>query len=167
MSTVYLYVKQHSITGLKYFGKTIKDPYIYKGSGKYWLKHISKHGRDKVVTLQVWKFSNLEEATEFALKFSLDNNIVESNEWANLMLENGINGGAVENNYFKIFNKLPRTKSHGSNISKSKKGKATKKYPVMVNNIVYESYAEASRIIGVSDQTWVAAQWVRRLLMLF
>ena len=32
--TIYLYVKQHSITGLKYFGRTTQaNPYKYKGYG--------------------------------------------------------------------------------------------------------------------------------------
>lgn len=35
MLPTYLYVKQHTITGLKYFGKTIKDPYVYPGSGTH------------------------------------------------------------------------------------------------------------------------------------
>jgi len=43
---IYLYVKIHKLTNLKYLGKTIKDPFKYKGSGKYWLKHIRKHGNN-------------------------------------------------------------------------------------------------------------------------
>lgn len=35
----YLYIKEHDITGLKYLGKTIADPYSYLGSGKYWKDH--------------------------------------------------------------------------------------------------------------------------------
>lgn len=50
MATVYLYVKQHSITGLKYFGKTVRDPNTYFGSGTYWNRHIDKHGREHVET---------------------------------------------------------------------------------------------------------------------
>ena len=53
--TIYLYVKQHSITGLKYFGKTTKiDPFLYKGSGKYWQRHIKKYGKNFIETLEVW-----------------------------------------------------------------------------------------------------------------
>ena len=37
---IYLYLKQHNITGLKYFGKTEQNPYKYKGSGIYWLRHL-------------------------------------------------------------------------------------------------------------------------------
>ena len=93
MSTIYLYVKKHSITGLKYFGKTqTPDPYKYLGSGSYWTKHIRKHGTEHIQTLEVWKFEDQEECTEFALKFSEENHIVESKEWANLRPENGLDG---------------------------------------------------------------------------
>lgn len=90
---IYLYVKQHQITGLLYFGKTTRsDPYNYKGSGKYWLNHISKHGRKHVNTINVWAFEDITPATSFAGDFSRAHNIVESTEWANLRYENGLDG---------------------------------------------------------------------------
>ena len=50
----YLYIKQHSITKKKYFGKTVsKDPYKYTGSGKVWNRHIKKHGKEHIDTLWV------------------------------------------------------------------------------------------------------------------
>jgi len=42
----YLYIKKHNVTGLKYFGKTVRDPLKYKGSGQYWLTHLKQHGND-------------------------------------------------------------------------------------------------------------------------
>jgi len=90
---IYLYVKQHCVTGMKYFGKTENpNPFKYGGSGKYWLRHIKKHGKH-IKTTEVWGFDDIELCVEFALKFSRDNNIVLSDEWANLIEENGINGG--------------------------------------------------------------------------
>ena len=94
MKPTYLYVKQHEETGLKYFGKTQrKDPFKYQGSGLYWKKHIEKYG-NKIKTLWVQRFDNIEELTKTALEFSMKNNIVESNEWANLKIENGLDGGS-------------------------------------------------------------------------
>jgi hypothetical protein len=91
----YLYIKRHTITGLKYFGKTTKqDPYAYLGSGKLWLRHIKKHGKEFVVTDWVRLFANETELVEFALNFSKENNIVKSTEWANLMDEDGKHGSA-------------------------------------------------------------------------
>jgi len=88
----YLYHKRHIKTGLNYFGKTTGNPYTYNGSGVYWNDHLRKHGKE-IETVQVWKFDNLEECSKFAIDFSIKNNIVESNEWANLCLENGLDGG--------------------------------------------------------------------------
>lgn len=89
---IYLYVKKHKTTGLKYFGKTTKkDPYSYLGSGKYWIRHLKKHGPD-VETINVWSFEDSQKCEKFALNFSSDNKIVESKEWANLRPENGRDG---------------------------------------------------------------------------
>ena len=96
MIPTWLYIKQHNKTGLKYFGKTTKDPYKYRGSGKYWKDHIRKHGND-VKTIWCELFDNKEILTEYAMKFSKENNIVESDEWANLILENGIDGNVPGN----------------------------------------------------------------------
>ncbi len=90
---IYLYVKQHAITGMKYFGKTnTRNPFVYVGSGKYWTRHIHKHGKEHVKTISVWGFDDKSICTEFALKFSLEHNIAESRDWANLIHENGIDG---------------------------------------------------------------------------
>jgi len=87
----YLYIKQHRVTGLKYIGKTIKNPIHYKGSGKYWLRHLKKHGYI-VDTIWYQLYNDAKSLTEAAIKLSLDNNIVESIEWANQKAENGLDG---------------------------------------------------------------------------
>lgn len=89
----YLYIKTHNKTGLKYFGKTsTKDPYKYKGSGKRWKRHIKKHGYNCSTEI-IGHYLNEEECKNAAIKFSKEHNIVESEEWANLKEENGIDGG--------------------------------------------------------------------------
>ena len=88
----WLYIKQHNLTGLKYFGKTTaKDPIKYKGSGKYWSDHVKQHG-NKITTLWCELFDDKKLLVEFALNFSKDNNIIESPSWANLIDENGVDG---------------------------------------------------------------------------
>lgn len=106
--TIYLYEKQHSITGLKYFGCTCKDPYTYTGSGSKWLKHLKNHGKDHVITINVWEFADYKECSLFALKFSLDNDIVESEDWANLVIEYG--GKYVPKGWIDRKNKAPAAK---------------------------------------------------------
>jgi hypothetical protein len=97
-TVIYLCVKEHKITKLKYFCKTTKkDPVRYLGSGKYWRDHLKIHGR-LVETLEVWQFDKQEDCTKFALDFSEKFDIVHAtNEngqkiWANLRPENGIDG---------------------------------------------------------------------------
>lgn len=86
---MYLYIKQHDATGLKYFGFTRnKNPFKYKGSGLRWKYHLSKHGRN-IHTVDVWGFDDETLCREFALRFSKENDIVNSSEWANLKEENG------------------------------------------------------------------------------
>lgn len=97
---IYLYVKTHNITGLKYFGKTIQDPFKYNGSGTRWKNHLVKHGYD-ISTEIIAEFTNLDECKKFALDFSKDNEIVKSSSWANLK-EEDISGG------FDHINSLPK-----------------------------------------------------------
>jgi hypothetical protein len=146
----YLYIKTHNKTGLKYFGKTTNNPYRYNGSGKHWLAHIKKHGND-ISTEILGYYTSLEECKNAALTFSKDNKIVESLSWANMINENGIDGGATIREYQPMTNdtkeklsislsgkvpwnkgmknatpgnKQPRTQEQKEKISKSLKGKS-------------------------------------------
>jgi hypothetical protein len=101
MPTIYLYVKQHLVTGLLYFGKTTcKDPFKYNGSGVYWTRHRRVHGYsgEFIKTLEVWGFDDQTLCTNFALNFSEVNDIVNAKDefgnklWANLIPENGLDG---------------------------------------------------------------------------
>lgn len=91
----FLYIKKHTKTGLLYFGKTTKNPENYVGSGLHWKRHIYKHGIEFVETIWFCLFLDEESIVDFALQFSLENNITESESWANLQPENGIDGGST------------------------------------------------------------------------
>lgn len=91
---IHLYVKTHRF---EYFGKTTKDDYVqYRGSGKYWSRHIKAHGYD-VSTILIKSFNDedIDECSIFAIEFSQVNNIVKSESWANLREENGLDGAPV------------------------------------------------------------------------
>ena len=93
----WLYIKRHSKTGLLYFGKTINaDPFYYKGSGTYWLRHLKVHGRRHVETLWCERFTDIFDLVEFALFFSEYMDIVASPAWANLIPENGLSAVMTE-----------------------------------------------------------------------
>jgi hypothetical protein len=90
--TIFLYIKTHNVTGLKYFGKTTKkDPHKYTGSGKYWKRHLHKHGFDYTTEI-IATFHDETLCEQFAIKFSTENGIVNSTSWANLQEENGLDG---------------------------------------------------------------------------
>jgi hypothetical protein len=84
-----LYVKTHNLTGLKYLGQTSKtDPHKYTGSGKYWLKHLKKHGSNYSTEI-LCEFEFKNQVDNMGLYYSKLWNVVESNEWANLKPESG------------------------------------------------------------------------------
>jgi hypothetical protein len=89
---IYLYVKTHRVTGLKYLGKTSStNPEKYKGSGKYWRSHIKMHGYD-VDTEILRECQSNDEVREWGRYYSQLWNIVESTAWANLSEEEGAGG---------------------------------------------------------------------------
>ena len=92
-----LYIMQHTITKKKYFGKTVRiDDSSYIGSGTYWQNHCKKYGKQHVIRL--WRseiFFDKEECKDFALSFSELFDIMNSDEWANIIPEDGMDGHAV------------------------------------------------------------------------
>jgi hypothetical protein len=87
---MYLYIKTHA-TGLKYLGKTVGDPYKYKGSGTHWLRHLNKHGEEHTTEI-LFETDDKELFKEKALYYSNLYNVVESKEWANIVPEQGDGG---------------------------------------------------------------------------
>jgi len=92
MTIYYLYVKTHTVTGLKYLGYTGKsDPFKYKGSGQYWLKHLRVHGNDYNTEI-LKECSDKQEVKYWGTYYSDLWDVVDSNEWANLKPETGYGG---------------------------------------------------------------------------
>lgn len=119
----YLYIKQHSETNKLYFGKTTNiDPIKYLGSGKLWSRFIKKYGKKYVVTLWYELFTSKESLIEFALQFSKEMDIVKSEQWLNLIPENGINGGSLPGKDHPCFGKPgPWLGKQNSNETKKRK----------------------------------------------
>jgi hypothetical protein len=92
---IYLIVKTHNITGLKYLCKTIRKDYEkYTGSGIYWKKHLKIHGKSISTTL-IRECMSTQEVKEWGLYYSNLWNIVEERDingkktWANMKPEEG------------------------------------------------------------------------------
>lgn len=98
---IYLYLKTHNKTGLKYIGKTTKDPFKYNGSGKYWKRHLKQHGID-ITTEILFQTEDKEIFKQKALDYSKKYNIVESDEYANLIDEKGDGGFTHNNPYWSL-----------------------------------------------------------------
>jgi hypothetical protein len=97
MCTYFLYLKTSPL-GLKYLGKTIKDPYSYMGSGKIWKRHIKKHKLtiNDIKTEILYQTNDLVDFKRKASDISYKLNIIESKEFANLIIEKG-DGGDTSN----------------------------------------------------------------------
>lgn len=119
----YLYVKTHNMTGLKYFGKTTTTRTRYRGSGSYWVRHIKKHGYD-VTTEIIGYFIDQNECMNFAINFSIENDIVNSRLWANERIENGLDGGDTRSQKDETAKKEIIEKTKQSNASKTPEEKA-------------------------------------------
>jgi len=93
----YLYIKT-SPFGLKYLGKTTKNPYIYNGSGKIWKRHLKKYNLSyiDIKTEIVFETNDVSELIKIGNELSIKYNVVKSNEWANLRIENS-DGGDTSN----------------------------------------------------------------------
>ena len=93
MITYYLYIKT-SPFGLNYLGKTTKDPFIYIGSGKIWLRHVRKHNLTSkdIQTKIMFETNDVNALISEGIKLSNELDIVNSPEWANLRVESGDGG---------------------------------------------------------------------------
>jgi len=152
----WLYLKQHNKTGLKYFGKTIRNPDVYHGSGVYWTKHLEKHGYD-VTT--VWKqlFTSKEDLVKFALEYSQKNNIVESTEYANLKPEDGLMGGdtGITDQGRKIISEKSKNQRHTEETKqKIKEARAKQPDPMLGKKHSPETIAKIKAARALQKNIW-------------
>ena len=111
---------KNTILQLKNLGDVRKPRRI----GLRWKNHIKKHGYN-CRTYVIRTFTNMEDCMWFCKKFSIINNIVESNDWANLMEENGINGGSTRTG-------MKNTEESNRKNSEAHKGKKHNKDSVYI-----------------------------------
>lgn len=125
--TIYLYVKTHRKTGLKYLGKTTSsDPYTYKGSGSIWRDHLKEHGIEYDTEI-IRECQTKQELSQWGRYYSKLWNVVESPDWANQIPETG-GGSCSPESAKKISDALKgrkkslRTEEHKQNLSKATVG---------------------------------------------
>ena len=86
--TIYLYVKTHQKTGLKYLGKTTQDPFTYLGSGVDWKLHLKEHGKEHSTKI-IKECKTNSELSYWGRYYSELWNVAKSTEWANRIPETG------------------------------------------------------------------------------
>ena len=94
-----LMIKTHNKTNLKYlcYTRSEGEKYnSYKGSGTRWKKHLKKYG-DEITTELIFETNDKEAFVKEARAKSIEFNVVESEDWANLKLEEGDGGDTVSN----------------------------------------------------------------------
>ena len=102
---IIIYIKTHNKTKKKYLGKTgkfemksrkqlITDVHNYTGSGKYWKRHLKTHGKNYSTKI-IGIFFDVENCKRFAFYYSNKKDIINNKEWANLIIENGLDGRPV------------------------------------------------------------------------
>jgi hypothetical protein len=84
----------------------------------------------------VWEFLDEDACSEFALKFSAEHNIVNSNEWANLCIEDGKMGGNKLKDMTPI--RLAEICQHRANIQKEIWKSRSKEHQAKVTAIAWK-----------------------------
>ena len=126
--TIYLYVKTHRKTGLKYLGKTTStNPHTYHGSGGIWKQHLKEHGIDYDTKI-IRECRTNQELSQWGRYYSELWNVVESSDWANQIPETGGGGNHTEERK-ELFRqqqlgkmKGTRSEEHKKNLSAATKG---------------------------------------------
>lgn len=138
--TIYLYVKTHNKTGLKYLGQTSqKDPHEYPGSGTRWIHHLNKHGYDYSTEI-IKECQTKEELKKWGIYYSNLWNVVFSKEWANLKSEEGDGGSLTK----EIRDKIRKSLS-GKTQSIEHREKNSKAH-IGSNNIMFgKTHTEAAK----------------------
>jgi hypothetical protein len=114
-----LMIKKHMLVGIKYLCKTVREDHnAYSGSGTRWNNILNKYGKDHVRTRVIFTTHSKSEFKRVGLLLSEQWDIVDSNDWANLVPENGDGGGGV------IGGKMPpRTEEWKAKQSAAHKGR--------------------------------------------
>ena len=161
---IYLYLKTHNLSGLKYLGQTKHNPLKYNGSGVIWKKHLIKYGTD-ITTEILAECATQEEIRDIGMYYSDKWDIIDNPEFANLQEESG--QGATPNKPLSETHKKAisegmkssdRKLGHGGLKGKdnpmygvSRKGHTAKK--VRYNGVIYNSSRELAKYLNVSTTT--------------
>lgn len=151
-----------------YLHKTTTNNSLYQGSGVTWKKYLKKYS-----SILVWEsdfYTDVEQLQKDAIKLSIEHNIVDSKQWANDKIENGLDGalpGGIPWNKGKTHSEearekmrkprsstknmqKPKSASHKKSLSKSKV-----KYIYVIEGIkYYEGETKTAESLGLNLNTF-------------
>ena len=98
---LYLLVKTHSVTGMRYLCKRVttsdSKAISYLGSGTRWNNHLKVHGKHINTEILVkYDLDRIEEFSKLCIDYSNKFDIVKSDDWANLIIETGKPGTKID-----------------------------------------------------------------------
>lgn len=142
-----LMIKRHIDTGMQYLCYTTKEGEEYsryKGSGVYWKKHLKKYGSN-ISTDLIFESDDYDEFKKFAISKSIEYDIINSEYWANLTIEEGTGGDTVSSKiwitngiddvYFPKNQNLPEGWSKGRSNCVFKDSNKQKEFAKQANTI--------------------------------
>lgn len=153
----FLMLKIHNKTGLKYLCKTsslkmqksIDYLYKYPGSGLRWLNHLKQHGFD-FKTIVLAGTPDKQELKELGLRFSKLWNVVESDNFANLVEEKGDGGKIGLGTLGKRFHHIRLSKVKGI----KRKPRTNKQTETARKNIQKAIQARAYKHWKIKQDVW-------------
>ena len=147
--TIYLYLKTHNKTGMKYLGKTVRDPFKYNGSGKRWKNHLKVHGTD--ITTEILFITEDEMLFRLvATAYSKLFDIVRREDFANLVEEQGEGGDTFSGRKHKDSTILLMKSVKRNPISEETRKKISKTKTGVSNKITKPRTAEHKKALSES-----------------
>lgn len=150
----YLMIKKQNKTNLKYLCQTgRKDPFLYTGSGTHWKSHLQQHGYD-ISTEILGEYKNKSDLKKSGEHYSKLYNVVESEEWANLRIEDGHGGDTSNTDGYKSGMEKRRSYVGKNNPNYGKVGSWAGKVGPMINKIWYNNGLE-EHLFDTKPNNWV------------
>ena len=150
----YLMVKKHNKTNLKYLCQTRrKEPFLYAGSGTYWKLHLKTHGYD-ISTEILGEYNTKDDLKKAGEYYSKMYNVVESDEWANLRIEDGDGGNTSKTEGYKLGMQKRRTYVGENNPNYGKVGSWAGKVGPM-NNKTWYNNGQEEHLCDTKPDGWV------------
>ena len=147
-------IKIHNKTGLKYLCQTRrKDPFLYAGSGKYWRLHLESHGCD-IRTEILGTYENKVDLKKDGEYYSKLFNVVESEEWANLRIEDGDGGDTSNTEGYKLGMQKRRSMKGKDNPNYGKVGCWAGKVGPMINKTWFNNGQE-EHLYDTQPEGWI------------